>query len=146
MASAPYHPIALAAVMRMVHQTAKAADWAAARWDKVLALRQAGKWEAADKLVETHVLKNPKDGGPIGIMNWSGPGVWTDAVLNYLRVRYGVRWVDLRGLTEPLRIGDVVVLPVTGFSPGVGNFGSQLPTGEWAWRAVPSLVVASWFC
>ncbi|KAL1409799.1 hypothetical protein Q8F55_003796 [Vanrija albida] len=127
MASAPYHPIALAAVMRMVHQTAKAADWAASRWGEVQALRAAGDWDAADRLAETHVLKNPKDGGPIGIMNWSGPGVWTDAVLNYLRVRYGVRWVDLRGLREPLRIGDVVVLPVTGFSPGVGNFGSQLP-------------------
>lgn len=34
-------------------------------------------------------------------------------------------WTDLKGLREPLRVGDVVILPVTGFSPGVGNFGSE---------------------
>ena len=52
----------------------------------------------------------------------------------------------MRALEEPLRIGDVVILPgmspsvtreciqlmtVTGFSPGVGNFGSKQPWGEW---------------
>lgn len=45
-------------------------------------------------------------------------------------------WTDLKNLREPLRIGDVVILPgrfkwwhrlttVTGFSPGVGNFGAE---------------------
>jgi alpha 1,6-mannosyltransferase len=42
-----------------------------------------------------------------------------------LRVKYGVRWTDLRRLARPVRIGEVVVLPVTGFSPGVGNFGAM---------------------
>ena len=58
-------------------------------------------------------------------MEWTGPGVWTDSVLRYLRVKYGVRWTDLRRLARPVRIGEVVVLPVTGFSPGVGNFGAM---------------------
>jgi hypothetical protein len=28
-------------------------------------------------------------------------------------------------LPGPLRVGEVVILPVTGFSPGVGLFGAQ---------------------
>lgn len=49
-------------------------------------------------------------------MDHTGPGVWTDAVLSYLLVRYGVSWQDLRGLSKPLRIGEVLVLPITGES------------------------------
>lgn len=65
------------------------------------------------------------------MMNWTGPGVWTDAVLRYLRVRYGVQWTDLRGLRKPLRVGEVLILPVTGFSPGIQNFGAGNWNGEW---------------
>lgn len=80
---------------------------------------------------------------------------------SYLRVRYGMLWTDLKDIRQPLRVGDVVILPgelilplaspcnvkvqgergqadslasVTGFSPGVGNFGSQA-----AWRESPVL-------
>ncbi|KIR35769.1 alpha 1,6-mannosyltransferase [Cryptococcus deuterogattii CA1014] len=84
-----------------------------------------GRYKDAQNLASVSVLNEPKHGGPVGVMAWTGPGVWTDAVLSYLRVKYGVKWVDFKGMQEPLRIGDVVILPVTGFSPGVGNFGSQ---------------------
>jgi hypothetical protein len=47
----------------------------------------------------------------------------------YLRVKFGVRWTDLKDLQEPLRIGEVLILPVTGFSPGVGLFGAKSPFG-----------------
>lgn len=43
----------------------------------------------------------------------------------YLNARYDLTWVDLRSLRAPLRVGDVVVLPVTGFSPGVNQFGAR---------------------
>lgn len=33
-------------------------------------------------------------------------------------------WRHLTGITEAQRIGDVVVLPITGFSPGMGHMGS----------------------
>ena len=60
-------------------------------------------------------------------------------IYSYLNVRYGLVWTDLKDLEVPLRVGDVVILPgelitiqssrhllsVTGFSPGVGNFGAQ---------------------
>lgn len=95
--------------------------------------------KAAQEAMKINALSEPKSGGPLGIVNWTGPGVWTDAVLIYLKARYGVKWTDLRGLERPLRVGDVVVLPVTGFSPGVGNFGAKSVGGEcgssvlWLW-------------
>lgn len=54
----------------------------------------------------------------MGVLEWTGPSVFTDAVLDYLRARYGLVWRDLKGLTKPLRVGDVIILPSTGFSPG----------------------------
>jgi alpha 1,6-mannosyltransferase len=51
-------------------------------------------------------------------MEHTGPGIWTDAVLAYLKARYNVTWHELRGLQRPLRIGEVLILPITGqFSP-----------------------------
>lgn len=79
----------------------------------------------------------------MGIVNWTGPGVWTDAVLTYLHARYGVKWTDLRGLSGPVRIGDTVVLPVTGFSPGVGQFGAKNALGEL--RLELRMVRSFWF-
>jgi alpha 1,6-mannosyltransferase len=38
----------------------------------------------------------------------SGSGPFTDAVLRYLLVRYGVTPSKLRGLNGPVRIGDVL--------------------------------------
>lgn len=124
MASAPHHPIALSALLRIVHRTAQAADWAHAHWRDVQLHLHRNETAAARALMGTSALSEPANGGPVGIMDWTGPGVWTDAVLQYLAARYGCQWTDLRGLDKPLRVGDVVVLPVTGFSPDVGQFGS----------------------
>lgn len=44
---------------------------------------------------------------------------------SYLRARYGFTWSDLRDIEAPLRVGDVVILPLTGFSPGTGIPGSK---------------------
>lgn len=41
-------------------------------------------------------------------LEWTGPGVFTDAVLRYLLVRHGLHPRQLSGLAKPLRIGDVV--------------------------------------
>ncbi|OWT37939.1 alpha 1,6-mannosyltransferase [Cryptococcus neoformans Bt1] len=125
MASTPSHPIALSAVLRILHSTATAVSWAHENARVVNILKDQGRYEDAQNLASVSVLNEPKKGGPIGVMAWTGPGVWTDAVLSYLKVKYGVQWVDFKGIQEPLRVGDVVILPVTGFSPGVGNFGSQ---------------------
>ncbi|ORX41208.1 hypothetical protein BD324DRAFT_613641 [Kockovaella imperatae] len=128
MASAPFHPISLSAVLRVMHKTAKAIDWAHEHEKIIKILNDQGRYKDAKELREVTVMNEPKSGGPLGVMSWTGPGIWTDAVMSYLKVKYGVVWTDLRSITVPLRIGDVVVLPVTGFSPGVGNFGAK-----WAW-------------
>ncbi|WVQ85821.1 hypothetical protein IAT38_007989 [Cryptococcus sp. DSM 104549] len=127
MASTPSHPIALNALLRILHSTAHAISWSHQNARVVKILKDQGKYADAKAVASINVLAEPKDGGPVGVMGWTGPGVWTDAVLSYLRVKYGVEWTEFKGIQEPLRIGDVVMLPVTGFSPGVGNFGSQHP-------------------
>jgi len=136
MASAPFHPIALQSVLRVLHATATAADWARTRTRRAAELTkhlhamtpgsQAYDDTKAeiDGLVGSNLLALKKDGGPVGILDWTGPGVWTDATVNYLEVKYGVKWTDLRELSAPMRVGEVLVLPVTGFSPGIGQFGA----------------------
>jgi hypothetical protein len=70
------------------------------------------------------------------IENWTGPGIWTDAVLHYLDVVYDISWKNLVGLRHAANFGkseihmlrngvlmeqeviDIVVLPLVGFSPG----------------------------
>lgn len=39
-------------------------------------------------------------------------------IFRFLLARYGVTWHRLRNLDHPLRIGDVLILPITAFSPG----------------------------
>ena len=111
MASTPFHPIALSAVLRVLHSTADAVEWSHTHATQVKQLKELGRYQDSSNLLHTTVLDEPKQGGPLGVMAWTGPGVWTDAVLSYLRVNYGMLWTDLRGLQEPLRVGDVVILP-----------------------------------
>lgn len=65
------------------------------------------------------------------IMDWTGPGVWTDAVFDYfndrkksgLKSQVGIK--DFFNLKAPKHVSDVLVLPVTSFSPGVDQFGAK---------------------
>ena len=123
--SAPHHPIFLDTLLGITRSTAAAYEWERDQHTS----HQPPPAVAANPVVEKPspptLTSEPSEGGPVGIMEWTGPGVWTDSVLRYLRIKYGVRWTDLRRLAKPLRVGEVVILPVTGFSPGVGNFGAM---------------------
>jgi alpha 1,6-mannosyltransferase len=81
MASAPHHPIALSAVLRILHATAVAIDWSHEHAKVINDLKTLGRYEDMEAVQGADVLSEPKDGGPLGIMAWTGPGVWTDAVL-----------------------------------------------------------------
>lgn len=68
------------------------------------------------------------------IMEYTGPGVWTDALFSYFNDkeyfdfstrRSNITYSDFFGITEHKKIGDVVVLPITSFSPGVGQMGAE---------------------
>lgn len=64
------------------------------------------------------------------IMEFTGPGAWTDAVFryfnnpDYFKVQSGdknITYEDFSNQVERRKVGDVVVLPITSFSPGVGQ-------------------------
>jgi alpha 1,6-mannosyltransferase len=70
------------------------------------------------------------------IMEFTGPGVWTDAIFSYFNnkeyfdfssMRSNVTYADFFRITQHKRVGDVVVLPITSFSPGVGQMGAEGP-------------------
>ncbi|WVQ83100.1 hypothetical protein IAT38_005238 [Cryptococcus sp. DSM 104549] len=49
------------------------------------------------------------------ILEWSGPGAFTDAVFRYLLVRYGFHPEQVSGIKQPLRVGDVLIMPPNSF-------------------------------
>lgn len=69
------------------------------------------------------------------IVEWTGPAMWTDAIYAYMnralddssdgREHHNISWNDFTGIKAAKRVGDVVVLPITGFSPGQGHMGSE---------------------
>jgi alpha 1,6-mannosyltransferase len=81
MASTPNHPILLSTVLRILHATNKAVSWSHSRASRVEQMRARGQDEEAAKLDGASVLDTKQMGGPVGVMDWTGPGVWTDAVL-----------------------------------------------------------------
>lgn len=68
------------------------------------------------------------------IVEFTGPAVWTDAVFSYLNdPKYfkmegkNVTWEAFTGMETAKKVGDVVVLPITSFSPGVQQMGAKEP-------------------
>lgn len=66
------------------------------------------------------------------IVEFTGPAVWTDAVFSYLNnpLYYkmegkNLTWEAFTGMETAKKVGDVVVLPITSFSPGVQQMGSK---------------------
>lgn len=61
------------------------------------------------------------------IMNWTGPGIWTDVLFEYFNTVSDeeVTYLTFTNKDTPTVIGDVLVLPITSFSPGVGHMGAK---------------------
>lgn len=116
-ASTPNHPIPLSATLRILHSTSKAIRWSHSRASKLERLKAelaAGDGSMEDrealeesikKLEGTAVTATLKDGGPVGIMDWTGPGVWTDAVLRYVTRSCFVDTCDSGILEQTVRGG-----------------------------------------
>ncbi|KAL7800125.1 glycosyltransferase family 32 protein [Trichoderma ceciliae] len=69
-----------------------------------------------------------------GVVDLTGPAVWTDTIMDYFNderffdMEHSKGKIDYRnftGMETSKRVGDVVVLPITGFSPGVGQMGAK---------------------
>lgn len=142
LASAPAHPILLEVVRRVVRNTAYVRAMREYEESKKALEAQEKSFRAAkarleeegrtalqiDRPLVQHDSPKEEDFDHLGVINWTGPGVFTDAVMAYLLARYRVSWKDLRGLTRPTRIGEVLILPITAFSPGGHkDFGAGLP-------------------
>ncbi|CAH2352463.1 putative glycosyltransferase Hoc1p [[Candida] railenensis] len=80
------------------------------------------------------------------IMDWTGPGIWTDYVFSYMNNVMQpqenfknkvidddvVTWKMFTGMTSPILVDDVLVLPITSFSPDVGQMGAKTSKHKWA--------------
>jgi alpha 1,6-mannosyltransferase len=71
---------------------------------------------------------------PKSIVEFTGPAVWTDAIFSYFNNptffdfstrSSNISYPDFFGIREHKKIGDVIVLPITSFSPGVQQMGSE---------------------
>lgn len=74
------------------------------------------------------LIKNVK-----GIVEFTGPALWTDHVFKffndpeYFDLSTGtgnITWKQFTGMKSAKKVGDVVVLPITSFSPGVRQMGA----------------------
>ncbi|KAL9112746.1 MAG: hypothetical protein Q9227_003049 [Pyrenula ochraceoflavens] len=88
--------------------------------------------EEALRMKKLNILKEGKMDKTV--MEFTGPAVWTDSVFRYFNNpdyfegaggRLNVTAMNFTGLTTQKKIGDVVVLPITSFSPGVGQMGAK---------------------
>ncbi|KAI9815619.1 MAG: membrane-bound alpha-1,6- mannosyltransferase Initiation-specific [Phylliscum demangeonii] len=74
------------------------------------------------------------------VVEFTGPAQWTDRIFDYLNdARFfevgaagtaaatNITWQNFTGMRQPKQVGDVVVLPITAFSPGVQQMGAGEP-------------------
>ncbi|KAI9711530.1 MAG: membrane-bound alpha-1,6- mannosyltransferase Initiation-specific [Bogoriella megaspora] len=71
--------------------------------------------------------------GQKSVMEFTGPGVWTDTVFEYFNDETyfdmstssgNITWEQFTGIKAQKKVGDVVVLPITCFSPGIQTMGA----------------------
>lgn len=83
------------------------------------------------KKKRTGLLSGVKDQN---VIEFTGPAVWTDIIFSYFNdPRYfdmsnskgAIDWHNFTGMTATKKVGDVIVLPITSFSPGVGQMGAK---------------------
>ncbi|KAF2104603.1 hypothetical protein NA57DRAFT_70809 [Rhizodiscina lignyota] len=67
------------------------------------------------------------------IIEFTGPALWTDLVFKFFNnpeyfdmknSQANITWRQFTGMKTPKKVGDVVVLPITSFSPGVRTMGA----------------------
>lgn len=68
------------------------------------------------------------------VIEFTGPALWTDIIFGYFNdERYFdmensvglIDWKNFTGMETARRVGDVIVLPITSFSPGVQQMGAK---------------------
>jgi alpha 1,6-mannosyltransferase len=68
------------------------------------------------------------------VIEFTGPALWTDVIFEYFNddryfdMSHSAGLIDYKnftGMDTPKRVGDVIVLPITSFSPGVQQMGAK---------------------
>lgn len=107
-----------------------------------------------EKRNELKKILGKDEGGDI--MNWTGPGIFTDTVFNYMNailqspeVITGkskwntiIDWNIFTGMQQPIAIDDVLILPITSFSPDVHQMGSKSSSDPMAYAK--HMFLGSW--
>lgn len=138
MAGAPGHPIYLDSIRRVVDSMGKVQKWDTDRKSEArrileqvtgeLAADPTSKRGRKSQFQKKNVLEqvekllnvDPFDregGGIMSLIEATGPGAFSDAVFSYLQARYGIHWSQLHNIQTATRIGEVAILPITGFAP-----------------------------
>jgi alpha 1,6-mannosyltransferase len=101
--SKPGHPVLVDVVANITQET--------------LSRKKAGKLSTDHKL----------------IIEFTGPAVWTDSIFAYFNnpdffdmstSKGNITWEHFTGMKAPKKVGDVIVLPITAFSPGIKTMGA----------------------
>jgi alpha 1,6-mannosyltransferase len=67
------------------------------------------------------------------IIEFTGPALWTDSIFAYFNnpdyfdmstSKGNITWEHFTGMKAPKKVGDVIVLPITSFSPGIKTMGA----------------------
>ncbi|KAH0544634.1 hypothetical protein FGG08_001284 [Glutinoglossum americanum] len=70
------------------------------------------------------------------VIEFTGPALWTDKIFEYLNneqyfdmstSKGNITWREFTNMKDIRKVGDVVILPITSFSPGVGQMGAGEP-------------------
>lgn len=106
--SKPGHPVLLDIVATITEET----------------LRRKKAGEFSSKNMDA-VMKN--------VVEFTGPALWTDTIFKFFNnpdyfdmstSKGNITWKQFTGITQAKKLGDVVVLPITSFSPGVQQMGA----------------------
>lgn len=106
--SKPGHPVLLDIVATITEET--------------LRRKKAGEFNSSNMKV---VMKN--------VVEFTGPALWTDVIFKFFNnpdyfdmstSKGNITWHQFTGITQAKKLGDVVVLPITSFSPGVQQMGA----------------------
>lgn len=86
-----------------------------------------------DRIAKNNDYWNAESRGEnFNIMSWTGPGIFTDVVMDYINIIQSnlpedkqLKLSDLYALDESILVGDVLILPITSFNPSATYMGAR---------------------
>jgi alpha 1,6-mannosyltransferase len=89
------------------------------------------------------------------VVEFTGPAVFTDAIFSYFNNESyfdyssrntNITAMDFTGITSHKKVGDVIVLPITSFSPGVEQMGAKGPDDPMAFvkHEFSGMLILAW--